>query len=100
MTVHRDYRDILIERKAQLESADAPGKRGPIRVRLGALEEDGDPVGVARTARQAQLQKIEAALKRLDAGRYGTCMFCKGAIDARRLHDHPETELCRRCSGS
>ena len=52
-------------------------------------------------ARQAEghLEEIDAALKRLDAGSYGTCEICGNPIGAERLEARPAARVCIRCAG-
>ncbi len=44
------------------------------------------------------LAEIDAALQRLDAGRYGTCTACGRAIAAERLAALPATPTCVGCA--
>ncbi len=53
-------------------------------------------VAVEAAAHQA-LDDIEAALARMDAGRYGYCAQCDGAIPIERLLAIPQAPLCMRC---
>ena len=46
--------------------------------------------------RQVQLQKIDNALRRMEAGDYGYCFKCRDEIDAARLDFDP---TCTRCIG-
>lgn len=41
---------------------------------------------------------MTAALERLDAGTYGTCLDCETAIPYERLSVMPETDRCVACS--
>ena len=41
--------------------------------------------------------KIQDALDRLEAGTFGTCTRCGGAISAARLRARPVTDLCIGC---
>ena len=43
------------------------------------------------------LAGIEAALKRIDEGTYGTCTNCGGEIPAERLEAYPWASLCIDC---
>jgi RNA polymerase-binding protein DksA len=53
-------------------------------------------------ARQAEehLKEIDAALKRLDAGTYGTCEACRTPIGAARLEARPTARVCILCAAS
>jgi RNA polymerase-binding transcription factor DksA len=47
---------------------------------------------------EAALVDIDAALRRLNAGTYGTCEACAEAIGAERLQALPAATLCVRCA--
>ena len=46
---------------------------------------------------EAELTRIEAALRRIDEGRYGICDACGGAIGAQVLLVHPDSPVCSAC---
>ncbi|WP_299470494.1 TraR/DksA C4-type zinc finger protein [uncultured Roseibium sp.] len=48
--------------------------------------------------RRADIQKIGAALKRLDEGEYGFCVECGEDIAAKRLEVDPAAAFCIRCA--
>jgi RNA polymerase-binding transcription factor DksA len=43
------------------------------------------------------LHDVEAALERMDRGRYGTCRLCGGPIGLRRLTIVPQARYCGHC---
>jgi len=45
----------------------------------------------------ARVQRLSAALDRMRAGAYGTCVECGDAISAARLRATPEVQTCVRC---
>lgn len=45
-----------------------------------------------------ELQEIDAALERMDAGTWGRCETCGGAIGRGRLRALPEARHCLTCS--
>lgn len=49
--------------------------------------------------RQGRLQRIEAALKRLDSDDFGYCDDCGEEIPAKRLEIDPTTQRCVDCAG-
>lgn len=53
----------------------------------------------AQRRRQIELTKIDAALKRIDAGEYGYCVSCDEEIGERRLAVDPAAPLCVACAG-
>ncbi len=49
-------------------------------------------------AQRRELQQIDAAIARLDAGEYGLCADCDQEIDPRRLKALPYALLCAECA--
>ena len=47
--------------------------------------------------RNRQLQKIDGALRRIEAGEYGRCFVCEEELDARDLSIDPTTTRCENC---
>ncbi|MFH1405295.1 MAG: hypothetical protein ABIH21_04340 [Patescibacteria group bacterium] len=43
------------------------------------------------------LRDVEAALKMIDDGTYGTCKYCKQEIDQRRISARPTSSSCIQC---
>ena len=52
----------------------------------------------AQDVRVRQLEEVEAALARIEAGTYGQCEICNGAIGRTRLRAIPEVRRCLGCS--
>jgi len=50
------------------------------------------------TARQKRLVRIDAAMRRLEAGDYGYCAACDEEIGAKRLELDPAVPLCIGCA--
>ncbi len=48
----------------------------------------------------AELEDVEAALHRLDAGLYGACADCEEAIPLARLLSQPAARRCAPCQGA
>jgi DnaK suppressor protein len=48
--------------------------------------------------RATQLREIDAALRRIDDGRYGDCERCEKKINPRRLEANPTVRLCIDCA--
>jgi len=46
----------------------------------------------------AEIECIDAALDRIENGRFGVCVRCGEAISAERLQVLPYTPLCRHCA--
>ena len=49
------------------------------------------------TGARAALRDVEAALRRMDAGRYGLCVDCATPIAVERLEILPQTARCLAC---
>lgn len=65
--------------------------------RMDALQ--GQAMALATTRRiNLQLQRIEAALIRIEKGSYGLCQQCEEPIATRRLNTDPATPLCIHCA--
>ena len=43
------------------------------------------------------LKRIEAALRRLDTGRFGHCLYCGDPIALKRLDQDPAVDSCSTC---
>jgi len=56
-------------------------------------------VALVRQA-QHQLDEIDAAQRRLEAGSYGVCEECGSPIGDERLDARPTARLCLRCAAS
>ena len=48
--------------------------------------------------KQAQLQSVQNALKRIDKGTYGLCLRCHHPINDDRLDFQPDASLCVKCA--
>jgi len=64
-----------------------------------ATQRENDEVleGLRRSA-EAELQDIEAALQRIQQGRYGVCVSCGEGIDSQRLDSVPYAVRCGDCA--
>ena len=113
MTISTDqFRDALLEQRARIEHArvaiqnDHPGSLTEETGDLASSSWDdhlGDAAsethdreldyGLEENADQV-LGEIDAALKRIDDGTYGTCAVCGGPIGEERLEARPWATLC------
>jgi DnaK suppressor protein len=64
--------------------------------RMDALQAQQMAQETARR-RQIQLQKIDSALRRMDARKYGYCLSCDEVIAVARLEFDPATTRCIKC---
>ena len=99
----------LLNRRAELRtlSASTQDSREPVELdqskvgrlsRMDALQGQAMALESERR-RTAELQRIEAALKRLDGGDYGYCIKCDEEIAPARLELDPAVATCIRCAG-
>ena len=65
--------------------------------RMDALQGQAMSLEMKRR-RQIELQKISAALRRIDKGDYGYCLGCDEQIPVKRLEIDPATSLCISCA--
>jgi DnaK suppressor protein len=101
------FRQTLISLKDEIEqlkntSREAAGtvaldqsKVGRLS-RIDALQAQQMAQEMARR-RQIQLQKIDSALRRMDAGEYGYCVICDEEIAVARLEFDPASTRCINC---
>ncbi|WP_395175727.1 TraR/DksA family transcriptional regulator [Roseibium alexandrii] len=101
-------RETLVRLKAELESfiEISEDARATVMLdqqavgrlsRMDALQ--GQAMAQAsERQRRADIQRIEAALKRLDEGEYGYCAQCGEDIAAKRLKVDPAAAFCIRCA--
>ena len=60
--------------------------------------ENQEALEVIEKTETTEIHQIEAALKRISEGKYGTCAKCGGPIDPRRLKALPTAATCVSCS--
>jgi DnaK suppressor protein len=60
--------------------------------------ENQEALEVIEQTDTTEIRQIEAALKRISEGIYGTCAKCGGRIDSRRLKALPTAATCISCS--
>ncbi|MET9816239.1 MULTISPECIES: TraR/DksA C4-type zinc finger protein [unclassified Streptomyces] len=82
------------EQLQQLAGA-APSRKGDVP-RHDAASQVEVHVKLAAAARMV-LADVEAALRRMDEGSYGTCRLCRGPIARERLMIVPQARYCARC---
>lgn len=73
------------------------------RLELHLADEDEDDPAMLRALRgntRGQLEQINEALTRIDAGKYGVCATCLKPIEADRLVVRPYSTLCMACQNN
>ncbi|MFF7548565.1 TraR/DksA family transcriptional regulator [Streptomyces canus] len=84
-------------RQEQLRQLSGPATtRADARLDRMAASQIEVRVQLAASARMV-LADVEAALARMDRGRYGTCHLCRGPIAREQLMIVPQARYCSRC---
>ena len=65
-----------------------------------AVRQNDEVLDGLHAEENAQIVAVQAALKRIDEGTYGTCVACDEPIDAKRLQALPYTTLCISCASA
>ncbi len=60
--------------------------------------ETDDVLGAITQSAREELVHLDAALRRLSAGRYTSCAACGESIEEERLSAVPYTDRCRACA--
>ncbi len=84
-----------IERECERRGLGPSGWRALARPRRDA--DFGRHFGRIAGTKARELGEIIAAMRRLDHGCYGVCVYCGCAIDDQRLAAFPETRKCESC---
>lgn len=103
-----EARALLLARKAEIEREQAAGEasRAPVELdqtsvgrvsRIDAIQ-GREMALAAERRRKAELARIDAAFRRLDAGEYGYCVKCGEAIGEKRMALDPAAAACVKCA--
>ncbi len=108
MQEHNQLRERLQKRRREIASSRAASERGALEVREGRTdpeyEESAQADHVEYTlnrlsdAQERELEQIDAALARVDAGTYGLCVECEQPISSDRLEALPYALRCAECA--
>ncbi|MGI5863883.1 MAG: TraR/DksA family transcriptional regulator [Myxococcales bacterium] len=98
------FRQRLQRRRRELVAARHAAEQGVVEVREGRTDPEYEEAAQAdhveytlrefSDARRRELLQVDAALARLDAGIYGTCVECGGPIELDRLEALPYALRC------
>lgn len=94
-------REELLNRAGRV-SADLRRESDPLSADFSeqvVQRENDDVLAAIGSSAQTEVRQIEAALARLEAGRYGICSRCGGPIQEQRLAAVPYADRCRTCAG-
>lgn len=101
-TLLTEEREILLRASAETAEDRAPVELDQQAVgrlsRIDAMQVRA-MAEASETRRQGRLQRIDAALKRIEDGSYGACLECDEPIPPRRLEIDPAAALCVSCAG-
>ena len=102
------YKSRLTDRRSELlDLVDtASGSAAPVELdpqvqgrlsRMDAIQQQAMEDETARR-REKDLQRILAALDRIESDDYGYCTACGGIIAVKRLRNDPGTPMCINCA--
>ena len=93
--IDSEARSLLLDRRNALRRSRpvSHGDSAPY------LPDDEIPEGILAEKVARELAEVDAALGRIVAGSYGTCISCRGPLGFQRLRAIPEATLCLGCSG-
>lgn len=94
--IEADAREVLLRRRRSLSDPDDTPLGGDPSARWSDYEAALEPL--SEVVRR-ELAEIDAALVRIQEGRYGTCQNCGGPLGLQRLRALPEARYCLACSG-
>ena len=106
MNAHQEVASALKARLSELRKHLAKVDREvhkplPVDSEDQAIElENQEALEVIEKTEAAEIRQVEAALKRISQGTYGTCSKCGGPIEPRRLKALPTAATCMSCSGT
>jgi DnaK suppressor protein len=95
--IETEAREVLLRRRRSLSQAPALVPAGAdLSARWADYEAAADPISECV---RRELADIDAALARIQQGRYGNCLSCGGPMGLQRLRAIPEARYCIACSG-
>lgn len=94
--IEAEAREVLLRRRRSL--SQFPSRIGPADPAARWADYESAPTPLSEGARR-ELADIDAALARIQAGRYGDCLSCGGPMGLQRLRAIPEARYCMACSG-
>jgi RNA polymerase-binding transcription factor len=95
----RRRRELLDRYRAELERADEElDEPQPEEIERATEQWDAQVLSRLSDADARALLEVVHALRRLEAGTYGTCTDCGGAIGSSRLDAVPTASTCIECA--
>ncbi|MEQ8557774.1 MAG: hypothetical protein RIB03_05610 [Henriciella sp.] len=81
-----------------MKSLYGPGSADRIGVSgASPRKAEADRTIPANTQAEDDLKRIDAALRRLDTGAFGHCLYCGDQISVKRLDKDPAIDSCAVC---
>jgi DnaK suppressor protein len=96
LLAERDALRSDTEDSAHTREAVDPSRLGPLS-RIDALQQQS-MARAEQQRRERSLSRIEAALRRIEAGEYGECTGCGNPVAEARLRLDPAAPLCIDCA--
>jgi DnaK suppressor protein len=93
--IDSDARSLLLNRRNALRRSQSDFSGAS----TSYVPDDGIPDGILAGKVALELAEVDAALGRIAAGKYGTCIACGGPLGLQRLRAIPEARFCLGCSG-
>jgi len=94
-------REEILDLRSVSGASRRPVELDPARVgrlsRMDALQEQAMSLETERR-RKLELQRIEAALQRIEEGEFGYCLICGDEIEVKRLDLDPTLPTCVACA--
>ncbi len=94
--IESEARSLLLSRRESLSRSPAEVQPCDSGSSWRDWESQCEPI--AEPTRR-ELADIEAALRRIEEGSYGTCEKCGGPMGLQRMRAIPEARFCLSCSG-
>ena len=103
----KKYAEILLELDSEIreyldKSEDSAAAVAPDKSlgRLSRMEamQDQQMVLELRRRKKRQLLEVGNAIKRIEEGNFGICIFCRKEISHERLEAFPEVQTCIICA--
>jgi RNA polymerase-binding transcription factor len=94
--IEAEARNLLLKRRASLCRRPSDDLREDLAASWSDWETTPEPIPEVT---RRELEEIEEALRRIEAGSYGTCVACGGPMGMQRIRAIPEARYCLSCSG-
>ncbi len=97
LKLREDIESVIVSSEPSSQVVELDQSRLGRLSRMDAMQAQAMAQAAGRR-REIMLQKIAAALARIDNGEYGLCRSCEEAIHPKRLEFDPTVILCIQCA--